>query len=84
VKLDGSYIKSIENNKDDQIFVKSLNEMVKAFGMETIAEYVENEKILKIISELGVCYAQGYHISKPINKADFFEKMRVKTLNKTS
>jgi len=75
VKLDGSYIKNIEKNKDDQVFVKSLNEIVNAFDMQTIAEYVENETILDIVTKLGVAYAQGYHISKPINKQDFLKQL---------
>jgi len=78
VKLDGSYIKNIERNKDDQVFVKSLTQLVKAFGMKTIAEYVENEAILDMVGDLGVTYAQGYHISKPIRRKDFLENLEKK------
>jgi len=46
--------------------------------METIAEYVESATVLDIVTELGVAYAQGYHISKPINKEDFVERLLAK------
>ena len=65
VKLDGSYILDLENNPDNQVFVESLNKMVNAFGMRTIAEFVEDEATLRKLEELGVAYAQGYYIGKP-------------------
>ena len=68
VKLDGSYILDLENNPDNQVFVESLNKMVNAFGMRTIAEFVEDEITLRKLEELGVEYAQGYYIGKPSPK----------------
>ncbi len=66
VKLDGSYIRDLPNNPDNQIFVESLSKMVSAFGMQTIAEFVEDEETLQMIKALGVSYGQGYHIGKPL------------------
>lgn len=71
VKLDGSYIKNITQNADDQVFVKSLSAMINAFGMKTVAEFVEDEATLEMIQKLGVTHAQGYHLGmpKPIEEA---------------
>jgi len=66
VKLDGSYVKNIVKNKDDQTFVRSLNAMISAFSMQTIAEFVEDEETLARLRDLGVEYAQGYHICEPL------------------
>ena len=68
VKLDGSYIKDLENNRDNQVFVESLTNMVNAFGMQTIAEFVEDVETLNKLEELGVAYAQGYYIGRPSPK----------------
>lgn len=65
VKLDGSYILELDKNPDHQVFVESLTNMVNAFGMQTIAEFVEDEETLIKLRELGVDFAQGYHIGKP-------------------
>jgi predicted signal transduction protein with EAL and GGDEF domain len=65
VKLDGSYIQDITGNPDDQAFVKSLSEMVSAFGMYTIAEFVEDADTMELLQRLGVSYAQGYHLGRP-------------------
>jgi EAL domain-containing protein (putative c-di-GMP-specific phosphodiesterase class I) len=39
--------------------------MAKALDKKTIAEFVENEAILHILQEIGVDYAQGYHLGRP-------------------
>lgn len=65
VKLDGSYILDLEKSPDNQVFVESLNKMVKAFGMRTVAEFVEDAATLAKLEELGITYAQGYYIGKP-------------------
>lgn len=65
VKLDGSYILDLEKNPDNQVFVESLTNMVSAFGMHTIAEFVEDAETLEKLEELGVSYAQGYYIGRP-------------------
>ncbi|HEX4974544.1 MAG TPA: DUF1631 family protein [Pseudomonadales bacterium] len=66
VKIDGAFIRNIVNDKSDYAMVKSINEMVKFLGMKTIAEYVENDAILACLKEIGVDYAQGYLLGKPI------------------
>jgi diguanylate cyclase (GGDEF)-like protein len=65
LKIDGSFIKDINENEESLYIVKSIVHMAKAFKMKTIAEFVENEEILDIIRELNIDYAQGYHIGKP-------------------
>jgi diguanylate cyclase (GGDEF)-like protein len=65
VKIDGLFIKNIHTNKADKLFVKALNEVAHGLGKKTIAEFVENQQIIDILTDLGVDYAQGYHIGKP-------------------
>lgn len=66
VKIDGSFVKQMDVNTEDQIFVKVLTEVSQAFGKKIIAEFVENEQILELLGQLGVDYAQGYYVSKPL------------------
>ncbi|WP_169828855.1 bifunctional diguanylate cyclase/phosphodiesterase [Marinobacterium jannaschii] len=65
VKLDGSYIKGLAESDEEQLFVRCLSEMVRGFGMITVAEFVETPEVLNILRRLGVNYAQGYLIGKP-------------------
>jgi len=45
--------------------VAAINEVGHIMGIETIAEYVENEQIIKKLQEINVDYAQGYGIEQP-------------------
>lgn len=65
IKIDGVFIKNIVNNQKDQALVRSINELAHFMGLETIAEFVENEEILAMLRDIGVDYAQGYGIHKP-------------------
>lgn len=70
LKIDGSFIKDIANSPTDVVMVNSMNEIAHSLELETIAEYVENMKIHAILKEIGVDYAQGWGIQKPIPLAD--------------
>ena len=67
LKIDGSLIKNIVTEPSDRAIVNSVNRIAQMMGMKTIAEFVENEQILEVLAEIGVDYAQGYSIGKPIN-----------------
>ncbi len=66
IKIDGSFIQKLGNNTDDQVLVKAIGEIARAFGRKTIAEYVEDEKALSLLAEYGIDYAQGYYIGRPV------------------
>lgn len=66
LKIDGLFVKDILDDKVDLAMVKSINEVGHIMGKKTIAEFVENEQIFALLSELGVDYAQGYGIGKPV------------------
>lgn len=66
LKIDGSFIKDIADSPTDVVMVNSMNEIAHSLEMETIAEYVENMKIHEILKEIGVDYAQGWGIHKPM------------------
>lgn len=65
LKIDGSFIKNIENNLIDQAMVQAINTIGQTMGLKTIAEYVATEGALKRVSELGINYAQGFQIGIP-------------------
>ncbi|NTS77218.1 EAL domain-containing protein [Catenovulum sp. SM1970] len=65
LKIDGSFVKDMLLDPIDRAMVKSINEVAKAIGMVTIAEFVESEEILAELKEIGVDYAQGYVINRP-------------------
>jgi EAL domain-containing protein (putative c-di-GMP-specific phosphodiesterase class I) len=46
--------------------VAAITQVAKVMQLETVAEYVESEKTCAVIARLGVDYAQGHAVGKPI------------------
>ncbi len=65
IKIDGSMIKNIDTDTNARMVVETIVNFAKKMNMKTIAEFVENENILKVVNELGIDYSQGYHFSAP-------------------
>jgi PAS domain S-box-containing protein len=65
LKIDGCLIRDIETSSYSLSVVKSIVTFAKEQKLQTIAEFIENESIFKIIKELGVDYSQGYYFGKP-------------------
>jgi diguanylate cyclase (GGDEF)-like protein/PAS domain S-box-containing protein len=66
LKIDGVFVRDIADDPMDKTIVYSISSIGKVLNMKTIAEYVENEETLSIVREMGIDYAQGYHISMPV------------------
>ncbi len=65
LKIDGSFVKGISRDKIDRTMVESILQIGKAMNLHTIAEHVEDESILNVLEEIGVDYAQGFHLGRP-------------------
>jgi len=67
LKIDGSLIRTIDQNPRHRIVVESIVNFADRIGIETIAEFVTTEEILTIVTDMGITYSQGYHTGKPIS-----------------
>lgn len=65
VKLDGSYVRDMVTNRRHQALVEGITRIVHAWGIQVVAEYVEDGAILALLSAANVDFAQGYFIGKP-------------------
>ena len=65
LKIDGAFVSEIVNEPIDYAMVKSINDIGHVMKKQTIAEFVEDQAILKMLEEIGVDYAQGYGIALP-------------------
>jgi EAL domain-containing protein (putative c-di-GMP-specific phosphodiesterase class I) len=66
LKIDGNFIRDITKNRISESMVAAITQVAKVMELKTVAEYVENEATRKLLTELGVHYAQGHGIGKPI------------------
>lgn len=74
LKIDGVFVKDILNDQFDFAMVKSITEVGHVMSKKTVAEFVENTQILDLLRELGVDYAQGYGIGRPVPLDDLIFK----------
>ena len=66
LKIDGSFIRDITDNRISESMVAAITQVAKVMELETVAEYVESDAARSLIMRLGVDYAQGHCIGKPI------------------
>ena len=76
VKIDGTFITSINENRNDYAMARSINDLAHFLGQETIAESVENDAIIETLKEIGVDYLQGWGVGKPKVLAEVTEDLR--------
>ena len=65
VKIDGEYVVDLVHNQQDQVLVRALVQVCQAYGIHTVAEFVQDQATLNLLRELGVDYVQGYLIGRP-------------------
>jgi EAL domain-containing protein (putative c-di-GMP-specific phosphodiesterase class I) len=65
VKIDGSFVRKIGENPENLVFIRTLIDLARTFGLETVAECVETEEEANLLLNEGVHYMQGYAFGKP-------------------
>ncbi len=73
VKIDGSFVRDLAVNVDNQLFIRNLMGLAETFGLKTCAEFVENAEDAAFLVKAGVDFLQGYHFGRP----DFQRHWRV-------
>ncbi len=77
LKIDGSFVKDMHTNKIDHAMVRSIHSVAEAMNIKTVAEFVENEAILKELKNIGVHYGQGLFLGSPLPIKKLVENLSV-------
>jgi EAL domain-containing protein (putative c-di-GMP-specific phosphodiesterase class I) len=65
IKIDGSFIRSLEQEASSREIVQTMHTLAQSLGKETVAEFVENETIYRLVRAMGLTYAQGFYLGQP-------------------
>ena len=68
VKIDGQFIQNLINDETDRVLVRSMCEIANRLGKKTVAEYIENPRLIDVLREIGINYGQGFVLGKPEEK----------------
>jgi EAL domain-containing protein (putative c-di-GMP-specific phosphodiesterase class I) len=66
VKIDGSFVRGLTENIDNQLFIRTLLGLAEGFGLSSVAECVETAEEAALLTERGVHMLQGYHFGAPM------------------
>jgi len=75
LKIDGSIVKEIATDEVATSMVAAIHQIATVMGLETIAEFVENDVIKDKLTGLGIHYGQGYGIGRPVPVVELFDKL---------
>jgi PAS domain S-box-containing protein len=65
LKIDIEFVRDLATNPASRHVVDAVVSLARGFGLQTVAEGVEDAEALALLRELGVDFAQGYHIGRP-------------------
>jgi diguanylate cyclase (GGDEF)-like protein len=66
IKIDGMFVRDLLNSPLDGVITRSINDIAHEMGKRTIAEFAETAPIIQALRDIGVDYAQGYGVAKPV------------------
>lgn len=66
IKLDRSFLSGLEHHPKELRFLMNMAHLAKALGLELVAEGIESPSSADALAALGVHYAQGYWIGRPM------------------
>jgi diguanylate cyclase (GGDEF)-like protein len=59
LKIDGVFVQNLARSADDRFFVRTLVDLARNLGVQTVAEWVQDEEAARMLAEWGVDFLQG-------------------------
>jgi PAS domain S-box-containing protein len=66
LKIDIEFVRDLVDEPASRNVVEAIVSLARSFGLSTVAEGVEDEKTIELLRALGVDYAQGFHVGRPL------------------
>ncbi|MFW2372555.1 MAG: EAL domain-containing protein [Gammaproteobacteria bacterium] len=66
IKIDGSFVKDMQTDSIDRAMVAAITHIGHVMTIQTIAEWVDDEHTLSLLKDIGVDFAQGYYLGRPV------------------
>jgi EAL domain-containing protein (putative c-di-GMP-specific phosphodiesterase class I) len=81
VKLDKSFVLNMTHDADDAAIVRSTIELAHNLGLQLVAEGIEDQKTLELLTALGCDLAQGYHLARPMPADELVGLHRIRSIH---
>ena len=73
LKIDGQFVRDVATSYAAREMVRAMHHVASAMGLQTVAEFVENQDVLHILQAMDIDFAQGYLIGKPVKFQSILE-----------
>jgi diguanylate cyclase (GGDEF)-like protein/PAS domain S-box-containing protein len=70
LKIDGEFVHHCAENETDRILISAVVQIARGMGKRTIAEFVDSQETVEVLTRLGVDYVQGFHLGRPAPLAE--------------
>ncbi len=64
IKIDKTFIKDLDTSLSNQMIVENIVAFANRIGAETVAEFVETQRVHEKVCALGINYSQGHYIGE--------------------
>jgi EAL domain-containing protein (putative c-di-GMP-specific phosphodiesterase class I) len=75
LKIDRAFIRNVDKDPIDHALVETIHRIGGIMGVRTVAEGVESEEVLGALALIGVDYAQGMHVRRPVPLVQIHEEV---------
>jgi diguanylate cyclase (GGDEF)-like protein/PAS domain S-box-containing protein len=75
IKIDGHFVREMHIDPVDRAMAAAIHTVGHVMGLRTIAEWVEHEAVLEELAALGVDFAQGHAVARPVPLATALQRM---------
>ncbi len=76
LKIDRSFVQGIVHDRDSRLIVASILDLARSFGMNVVAEGIEDAEQLEELKTMGCPCGQGYYFAKPLEPSAIADMMR--------
>jgi len=76
LKIDKSFLEDIETDDNERAYLTGIIESIRARGKQIVVEGVTNDAQLRVVTDLGCDYAQGFHFARPMGAGAFADYLR--------
>ena len=76
LKIDKTFVMDLDTNKDSRAIIEAIINLAKNLDLSVIAEGIETDAQVNILSQLNCTLGQGYLFSKPCPADSFFKQLK--------
>lgn len=66
IKIDRTYVANVTHSRIDAMIVGAICDIARTLSLEVVAEGIENEEQLRLLTDAGCTGLQGYHLGRPM------------------